>query len=417
MAVLIIKRSKIPILTYPLNGHSICIGRNDTSDIHLLGECVSRDHGIIASVDDGYSYTNLGRNGTLLNGQAVDDHVLKPGDTLTIADWQLQFLTDNRTRHTETVLSAASRMAQDPAHLAFVGDSPAIRAVKNQVTRLAQCDAPVCILGDTGSGKEVVALSIHSLSSRASGPFVAVNCGAIPESMIESELFGYVKGAFTGAVRNHQGYFAQANGGTLFLDELGELPLDLQTRFLRVLETGTFRQLGATSTTTADFRIICATHRNLQQAVRDGSFREDLFFRLYVLPVTVPSLRGHIKDIPALVEHFTALFGRSDITWSDDALRKLTSHSWPGNVRELKNTVQRSLIMSASSTITAHDVYLLHSGVDRSSKNLEDQERINIISALTNSGGNNTRAAEELGISRTTLIAKIRRLNISLQEI
>lgn len=417
MAVLIIKRASVPILQYPLNGHPVRIGRDESSDIHLLGESVSRQHAIITPAEGGYRFENLGRNGTIMDGKKIDSHPLKPGDVLEIADWQLHYLTEACALRTETVIANHATPSRRLQPLPFIGESYLVQAIKEKIERLAQSDAPVCILGPTGSGKEVAAQAIHAGSPRAAGPFVAVNCGAIPPSMIESELFGYEKGAFTGASRDHRGYFAQANRGTLFLDEIGELPLELQTRFLRVLETGTFRKLGGQSQSSADFRIICATHCDLQQAVINGTFREDLFFRLFVLPLTLPPLCDRADDIPLLVEHFSRLFGRGDVAWSSDAIAKLTRHSWPGNVRELKNTVQRSLIMTTSPTLQAAGVYLLPTATEIASQNLMDQERGNIVRILAKYGGNNSRAATELGISRTTLIAKIRRLNISEQDV
>lgn len=418
MAVLLIKRSSIPILQYPLNGHAIQIGRDETSDIHLLGESVSRQHGTLTPEDQSYRYANLGRNGTQLDGKKIADHLLRPGDILVIADWELHFLHDRCEVQTETVLTTAPARVRSP-RLSFVGDSPAMQSVKAQIARLAQTSAPICILGETGSGKEVAAHTVHSASKRASGPFVAVNCGAIPPAMIESELFGHERGSFTSAVRDHRGYFEQANGGTLFLDEIGELSLDLQTRFLRVLETGTFRRLGAQTQTAADFRIICATHRDLHQAVAARTFREDLFFRLFVLPLQLPPLREHLSDIPELVDHFTHAFGRSDICWSQEGLSKLMNHNWPGNVRELKNTVQRSLVLAQTSLILEGDIQFLHAanGPVIKRHDLANQERLSILRTLEKFRSNKTHAAKALGISRTTLIAKIKRLNINCEEL
>lgn len=418
MAVLMIKRSSIPILQYPLNTHSIHIGRDEASDIHLLGESVSRDHGILTPEDTSYRYVNLGRNGTRLDGKKITDHLLRPGDILEIADWELHFLHDRCEVQTDTLLTGAPARPRPQRHN-FVGDSPAIQSIKAQIVHISQSDAPVCILGETGSGKEVAANVIHNSGARASGPFVAVNCGAIPPAMIESELFGHERGSFTSAVRDHRGYFEQAGGGTLFLDEIGELSLDLQTRFLRVLETGTFRRVGAQTQTAADFRIICATHRTLPQEVRNGKFREDLFFRLFVLPLQLPPLRDHLSDIPDLVDHFTRTFGRSDIAWSQEALSKLMGHNWPGNVRELKNTVQRSLVLAQAPQVRDADIHLLQvdspaAAVKRD--NLANQERRGIIRTLEKFRGNNTRAAKALGIARTTLIAKIKKLNITPED-
>lgn len=418
MAVLLIKRSSAPILQYPLNSHTIAIGRDETSDIHLLGESVSRHHGALTPEDTSYRYVNLGRNGTQLDGKKISDHLLRPGDILEIADWELHYFQDRCEIQTDTLLTTSPSRTRAP-RLHFVGDSPVMQSVQTKVARLAQTNAPVCIIGETGSGKEIAAHSIHNAGARASGPFVAVNCGAIPPALIESELFGHERGSFTSAVRDHRGYFEQANGGTLFLDEVGELSLDLQTRFLRVLETGTFRRLGAQSQTVADFRIICATHRDLQKAVADGKFREDLFFRLFVLPIQLPPLRDHLSDIPELVDHFTRAFGRSDVCWSEAALSKLMGHNWPGNVRELKNAVQRSLVLAQTPQIADTDVHLLQNDAQAAAikrDNLANQERTSILRTLEKFRKNKTRAAKALGISRTTLIAKLKRLNIDSRK-
>lgn len=417
MAVMIIRRGKVPILNYPLNGHAIAIGRDETSDIHLLGESVSRQHGVLAPEGASYRYTNLGRNGTRIDGQAITNHILRIGDILEIADWELQFLQEDCALQTETVVPGMIEKPRPrtPRHV-LIGDSPCMRRTRSQIARMAESNAPVCILGETGSGKEVVAHAIHRAGCGASTPFVAVNCGAIPPSMIESELFGYEKGAFTGAVRDHRGFFEQASGGTLFLDEIGELPLELQTRFLRVLETGTFRRIGGQEEVYAEFRLISATHRDLHKTAIGGKFREDLFFRLYVLPLTLPPLRERKEDIPLLLAHFTQDFGRPDIQWSDEAMKKMIQHTWPGNVRELRNTVQRALIMSRNDTITGSHIHLLHipAAPIVSPVNLEDQEKVGIERALHQHRGNNSRAAAALGISRTTLLAKIKKYGITV---
>ncbi len=415
---MIIRRRNIPILQYPLNGHDITIGRDDASDIHLLGESVSRQHGVLSPEGGSYRYTNLGRNGTGLSGKKVSNHILRVGDVLEIAEWELQYVQEDCEIQTETIIPAITQTTRRASrtHHTLVGTSASIKRLRSQIPQIAQSNAAVCLLGETGSGKEVVANSIHDASERASGSFVAVNCGAIPATMIESELFGYDKGAFTGAVRDHRGFIEQAAGGTLFLDEIGELPLELQTRLLRVLETGAFRRVGGPYELHADFRLISATHRNLQQAITDGKFREDLFFRLYVLPLELPPLRHHLEDIPQLVEHFTQGFGREDVTWQEDAIARLIEHPWPGNVRELRNTVQRTLIMTEANTITASDIRLLTVTpyVDPKTSNLDDQERANIMRTLEKNGGNNTRTAAELGISRSTLLAKLKRYALTI---
>ena len=233
----------------------------------------------------------------------------------------------------------------------MVGESPIMQALYDKITRVAPTAATVLLVGESGTGKELAARTIHDLSRRKRFPFLAINCGAISPNLIESELFGHEKGSFTGADRQHQGFFEQAKGGTIFLDEVTEMPLDLQVKLLRVLETGTFSRVGTTEAITTDVRIIAATNRSPEKAVADGKFREDLYHRLNVFPITLPPLRERGSDVERLAQEFLRDFNRTEQThktFSPDALARLYEMNWPGNVRELKNFVQRACILADS---------------------------------------------------------------------
>jgi two-component system response regulator AtoC len=240
--------------------------------------------------------------------------------------------------------------ASAPERFAIVGASAPIVRMLALVDRLAAADVPVLVRGETGSGKEGVARRLHSKSARAKGPFVAVDCGAIPATLIESELFGHVRGAFTGAERDRPGHFVSAHGGTLLLDEIGELPVDLQPKLLRVLQDGEVRPVGGSSSRKVDVRVVAATNRDLEKACREGRFRSDLYYRLAVVEVLVPSLRERLDDLPLLVDHFvrriSSEMGRAPVAVEPAVLTLLAAHRWPGNVRELENVLRRALALS-----------------------------------------------------------------------
>ena len=252
------------------------------------------------------------------------------------------------------VASMAATVSEDGHFGHLWGKSPPMRRLYEQVSRVAVTAVTVFITGESGSGKEVVAQTVHDLSRRRKQPFLAVNCGAISHNLIESEIFGHEKGSFTGAERMHQGFFERANGGTLFLDEITEMPLDLQVKLLRVLETGRYMRVGSTTTQETDVRVIAATNREPMQAVADGRLREDLLYRLNVFPIELPPLRERLSDVPLLAQHFLAQVVAQEGTskrFSDEALAHLSSHRWPGNVRELRNVVQRAYVMASGPVI------------------------------------------------------------------
>ncbi len=239
------------------------------------------------------------------------------------------------------------------------GPSNAARAVREQIAQVTRFNTTVLVLGESGTGKEVVARQIHQLSTRANGPFVPVNCGAIPGELLESELFGHERGAFTGAISSRQGRFEIAQGGTLFLDEIGEMSAHMQVKLLRVLQSRSFERVGSSQTQEADVRIIAATHRDLEAEVRAGRFREDLYFRLNVFPIQMPALRERTHDFPALVQSFhqqLGLRGHVPVSFDESALAALTCHAWPGNIRELENLLERLSVMQPGAQFGAHDL-------------------------------------------------------------
>lgn len=306
-----------------------------------------------------------------------------------------------------------------PSQGGIVGRSPAIVALGQAIQRVAATETTVLISGETGVGKELTARAVHEASPRAAGVFLAVNCGALSEGLLESELFGHVRGAFTGAIRDRAGVFEAAAGGTLFLDEVGEMSLSLQQRLLRVLQEREVTRVGATRAAAVDVRVIAATNRNLKEMVADGRFREDLYYRLAVFPITVPPLRERIADIPVLVEHALARLRRRLPRWerlscSPFAMRVLRAYRWPGNVRELFAALESAALYADEGRIEAQhlpaDVRAALDGDERRYRAdpSSDDERVSIEAALAHAGGIVSRAAELLGMGRTTLWRKMR---------
>ena len=311
----------------------------------------------------------------------------------------------------------------DDATLGILGASPAIERLREQIRRVAPAQGRVLITGENGAGKELAAHAVHRLSKRAAGPFVKLNCAAIPKDLLESELFGYEKGAFTGAVATKKGRLELADGGTLFLDEIGDLALDAQAKLLRVLETGEIERVGGTRTAQVDVRLVAATNKDLPAAVRAGEFREDLWFRLNVLPITVPPLRERRGDAIALATHYLDVFaaaeGRSPLTLSEDARELLERYHWPGNVRELRNLMERAVVLVSGAVVTAADLDpWLESppeeGDDAGLKGKVARSEIESIRrALDAADWNVTQAAAGLGIDRTNLHRKMRKYGIA----
>jgi formate hydrogenlyase transcriptional activator len=304
-----------------------------------------------------------------------------------------------------------------------------LKSVLEEVNLVAPTDSTVLILGETGTGKELIARAIHERSNRSSGPFIRVNCAAIPASLIASELFGHEKGAFTGALQRRLGRFEAANGGTIFLDEIGELPAETQVALLRVLQEREFERVGSSLPISVDVRIIAATNRDLKTAVAEGTFRQDMFYRLNVFPIRVPSLRERIDDIPALVEHFVERFaqkaGKKFSVIRMNTIETLQAHHWPGNIRELQNVIERAVILSEGETFSVDSAWLKRDARRQSAMStplaatLADREREMIEAALAESQGRiagPSGAAAKLGIPRQTLDSKIANLQISKER-
>jgi formate hydrogenlyase transcriptional activator len=321
-------------------------------------------------------------------------------------------------------INTGTAIAVERSFDAIIGESPALKTALHLVSVVAPTDSSVMILGETGTGKELVAHAIHDLSNRRDHAFVKLNCAAIPLGLLESELFGHEKGAFTGAIAQKMGRFELANKGTLFLDEVGDIPLELQAKLLRVLQEQEFERLGSNHTHKVNVRVIAATHRDLSSMVKQTTFREDLFYRLKVFPINVPPLRQRTEDIPKLVWHFSALYARRMKKRIDEippeTIDALVRYRWPGNVRELQNFIERAVILSPRTVLRAPiselESFSGHRGFNVPLSGLEDVERDHILRALDASnwvvGGRNG-AAARLRMPRTTLASRMIKLRIS----
>jgi DNA-binding NtrC family response regulator len=314
------------------------IGKAQDNDLVLSDDTVSRHHCELARVAEGVLVRDLGStNGTRVQDARVTEAVVSAGTVLKVGE--VEIILRAAARHVEMMPSDRTSFG------GALGKSLAMRTIFGVLERIAPTDATVLLEGETGTGKDVLARAICSQSQRAAGPFVVVDCGAVSYALIESELFGHERGAFTGAVASRQGAFELAEGGTIFLDEIGELPMDVQPKLLRVLETREFRRVGGNRTLKTDVRVVAATKRNLQREVEGGKFREDLYFRLAVVPVTVPALRVRRDDIAMLVESILKA-GGSGLVVTDETMQTLVAHDWPGNVRELRNVLERAIYLA-----------------------------------------------------------------------
>ncbi len=346
--------------------------------------------------------------------QGAYHYLTKPFKQEELAIFLQRALEEVRVRREALALKSELRTRFSASNI--LGHSAAIEAVRDRVQRVADAPAPVIILGETGTGKGLVARALHTDSARAAKAFVSVNCAALPEALLESELFGYVKGAFTGATHDRPGLFAEADGGSLFLDEIAEMPLSLQAKLLHVLESGTVRPVGAAKQVEVDVRIIAATHRNLGQLVREGKFRHDLMYRLDVVPIVLPALRDRREDLPELLERFLEesrqRYPGSPVRgFSAEALDQLRAYRWPGNVRELAHTVERVVLLARTPEISAGDLRDLvaheqpESGLEFYGEiiPLRDLERRYASWALAQTGGHRGKTAEKLGVDPKTL--------------
>ncbi|PYP85944.1 MAG: Fis family transcriptional regulator [Blastocatellia bacterium AA13] len=322
------------------------------------------------------------------------------------------------------------RLRQQVDDYIMIGDSIPMRALRQQIAIAAPTGGRILIYGESGTGKELAARALHRASSRASMPLIELNCAAIPEELIESELFGHTKGAFTGATQAKQGKFEMADGGTLLLDEVGDMSLKVQAKVLRVLEEQRFEPVGSNSSTTVDVRIIAATNKRLDEEMERGAFRPDLFYRLNVIPFEIPPLRERGEDIPQLSEHFnqkySAGYSRPPKTFTEDALERLALYNWPGNVRELRNTIERVVIMNSREQVTADDLPQLGTtdGISLAPsynftsyrEGREAFERQYIVNKLAECDGNMTHTAEAMGIDRSHLYRRMKALGIAARS-
>lgn len=334
----------------------------------------------------------------------------------------------------QNILSFQSEQSEKQAllnklrkNIALIGDSEPMKVVKQMISRVAPTSSWVLITGENGTGKELVAQNIHYLSQRAGKPFIEVNCAAIPGELIESELFGYEKGAFTGADKSKKGKFDHAHGGTLFLDEIGDMSIEAQAKILRVLQERSFQRVGGEKNISVDVRVIAATNKNLEVEVKEGRFREDLYYRLNVIPFRVPSLRERSDDIAALVEHFGDLFARDSgyrrKIFSEAALRLMMTYNWPGNVRELRNFIERIYILTPGDFVDVHD--LRFAGLVEKSDSAFDElmtfrearaqfEKQFILQKINENNGNISKTAESIGLERSYLHRKIKSFGLEI---
>jgi DNA-binding NtrC family response regulator len=341
----------------------------------------------------------------------VQDYITKP-----FTDEELLSAVE-RALHVLEARRNAQNGPEQPLTLAgFIGESKAMREVFQEIRKVATAPATVLIGGESGTGKELAARAVHYGSPRAAAPFVPINCGSIPETLLESELFGHVKGAFTGATESRAGFFQTADGGTIFLDEISDTSLGMQAKLLRVLENGEIYMVGSARPRTVDVRVVAATNKDLRALVKNKVFREDLFFRLNVITITMPPLRERENDVLLLATHFAKKFteelGRPIPQFADDALRVLTSYRWPGNVRELENVIQRVVVMTETNLIDVPDLpSTMRFSVGREAglhRTLAEVEAEHIRNVLASVSGNKTQAAEILGIDRKTLREKLK---------
>jgi transcriptional regulator with PAS, ATPase and Fis domain len=391
-----------------IDGPTFTIGSGADAHLRLADSGVSREHVRLAMLPDGIEIKDAGsKNGTWIGTMRVDRAVVSADVVLTIGDSTIEIRVD--AARTPITISDATEFGD------AIGVSAAMRHVFAYLERAASADVTVLLEGENGVGKEVLASGLHTRSQRATGPFVPVDCGAIPANLVESELFGHERGAFTGAERTHVGMFQQANGGTLFLDEIGELPLELQPKLLRALEQREIRAVGSTVSRPVDIRVVAATNRNLKELVQRGAFREDLFYRLAVARIRVPPLRERADDVVPLATRFLAeLTGVPEAALPRDVVGMFRAHTWPGNVRELKNAVRRFALLGArdrTDLLDEMEARAHGSAVDDLShlpllearrRVVERLEAAYFPAVLARVSGNISKAAEHAGIARSS---------------
>jgi transcriptional regulator with PAS, ATPase and Fis domain len=421
-------------------GEGISIGRDSSNHLVINDLALSRHH---CRLDVGPHQTLLtdidSLNGTLVNDVPIRSHALAEGDQIRIGDSILLFVAGQpapapASQPGSTAIAALFVDAGTAPQMQFtsdrtivhdlIGESEPMRDIYRRIGRAAPTDSTVLIQGESGTGKELVARAIHANSERARGPFVAINCAALPEGLMESELFGHEKGAFTGAIGQKRGRIELGDGGTIFFDEIGELPLPLQAKLLRVLQERTIERVGGARSVPVNIRVVAATNRDLSLAAKDGSFRQDLFYRLNVVNLEVPPLRERQDDLPLLITYFVrkhAARSRRKVRGvTREARARLIAYGWPGNVRELENAIERALVLGSGEWVEAEDLpeYLLE-GPPTSKREddgyhvaVSDAKRRVIRDALQRAGGNVAKAARQLGLQPTYLHRLIRNLGV-----
>jgi transcriptional regulator with GAF, ATPase, and Fis domain len=442
---------------FPLEGPGVTIGRDTATQLSIPDRLMSRRHCEVQATDGSFVLRDLGSsNGTFVNGIPIRERMLQHGDRIRVGDSVLLFLDrqgghqssstgealtegaieDRTTRVPRSLPGRVNPEPESPVAIMaevlagratlqahdMVGETAPMRAVYERIRKVAPSDCTVLVLGETGTGKEIAARAIHQNSPRARCPFVAVNCAALTETLLESELFGHEKGAFTGAVALKKGRLEVADGGTVFLDEIGELAPTLQAKLLRALQYHEFERVGGTRVIKVNVRVIAATNQNLEANVASGRFRQDLWYRLNVVTLTMPPLRERRADVPLLAAHFAAKYSKGRaIEFSREAIDALSAYQWPGNVRELENAIERALVLGCNGRIVADD--LPEAIVDASpalpggtvaafhQTVLETKRRL-ILGAIDRTGGNYTAAARLLGINPTYLHRLLRNLQL-----
>ncbi len=387
--------------TLELSG-STTVGSHPGATFSLTDTTVSRYHVELVARPDGVRVKDLeSTNGTYLSSTRISEVIVEDQAVVLIGKTSLRI---------SMIEEDLGKPAEQGSFGRVIGASPAMRSLFGILERVAPTDSTILLLGETGTGKEVLAEALHQKSKRANKPFVVVDCGAVAPSLIESELFGHVRGAFTGAVSDRNGAFLEADGGTIFLDELGELPLDLQPKLLRVLEGGSVRRVGEDKPRRVDVRVIAATHRDLDKEIEAGRFRQDLYYRLAVVLISVPPLRDRLDDIPLLTSHFVQTMGRGDFDVGRGLMARFAAYHWPGNVRELRNLIERALAGAdvdplPNETVSARSLQS-HDGItdlpfkEAKERLVESFTKEYLVALLDKCGGNISQMAREAGIAR-----------------
>ncbi|MEW5740075.1 MAG: sigma 54-interacting transcriptional regulator [Myxococcota bacterium] len=395
-----------------VQGDVFTIGKDAANDVVLNHRFVSGRHVKVTRQHNRFQVVDQhSTNGTWLNNVRVFEAEVPFFTALRVGEAEITF----------EPLSAGSKAIGN--YKGIIGNDPSMKQLAELIERVAPSSAAVAVFGESGTGKELVARAVHDGSTRAQGAFIPVNCAAISKELIESELFGHEKGAFTGAANSRKGAFEEADGGTIFLDEIGELPLDLQAKLLRALESGEIKRVGASRPLTVDVRIVAATNRDLLAAAREGKFREDLYYRLCVIPLHLPPLRNRRADILPIAEHFIRVFSPrgQTVRLTGAAIDALTNHDWPGNVRELRNVIHRALLLRKGANLDVGDLSF-DSRVDRATgldmaeftpgltleQMLQRAERQFVEAALRRFNNNRERVAKELGVARSTLFKRLK---------